>query len=187
MADVVVTESGLAEASPADLATALAWRSARFGARQTGKAIRRMPRAMGLIRKQLPKGPLARAAEQGFSLWSSNSRWSVASMRSHTSGLSIWSMFSAGSVGSIGSIASVGSLGSAGSLLSIGSAGSILSIGAAGSVLSIGGVNQQPWKSGPVVDGDDAANPTLTVIEQGGALIGVLALAGAARATLRGG
>lgn len=175
--------TGLGGATPVQLAGALAWKSAAYGARQTGKAVRQLPRFATRARRTLPSGPLARAAERNFSFWSTESRSSIASIRSHASAWSIYSMFSGGSVGSIGSIGSVLSVGSAGSLLSIGSAGSILSIGAAGSVLSIGGVNQQPWNREPPT-GEAGDELSLTVVEHGGTLLGVLALAAAGRSAL---
>ena len=155
MADaVVVSENGssLLEASPIQLAAVLAWKTAAFGVKETGRALKGVPRVAGQlsprVRSRLPKGPIARAAENNFSIWSTNSRWSIASIRSLGSGWSILSTLSLGSLGSLGSAGSVVSVGSAGSLLSIGSVGSILSIGSAGSVLSIGGVNQRPWGAG---------------------------------------
>jgi hypothetical protein len=182
---VVDPDSTLADASPAQLATALAWKSARFGLRQTGRAARRLPGVAGRLRRHLPKGPIARAADRGFSLWSTDSRWSIAAIKSHASAWSVWSMFSAGSVGAIGSIASIGSVGSAGSLLSIGSAGSILSIGAAGSVLSIGGVNRRPWSTPAAADdAAEADTPALAVIERGATVLGVLAVSAAFRSSL---
>lgn len=176
--------SGLMDASPLQLASVVAWRTAGFGARQTKKAVKAVPAVASAlrpeIRSRLPKGPIARASENGYSIWSTNSRWSIASIRSLGSGWSILSTLSLGSLASMGSAGSVFSVGSAGSLLSIGSVGSILSIGSAGSVLSIGGVNEKPWRSSvDAVDGIE--NPTLTVIEHGGTMLGLLALAGAVR------
>ena len=136
----MVTSVELAAASPADLAQAIAWRSARFGARQTRRAIRRVPSVAGRLRALAPDGPLARAAARGYSIWSTESRYSVASVKSQAAAWSAWSLLSAGSAASVGSLASVLSLASAGSICSIGSAGSIFSIGSIGSVCAIGGI-----------------------------------------------
>lgn len=172
--------SSLSDATLAQLASAFAWKSAASGAKRTGKAVRHLPRAWGEMRSFLPRGPIARAADHGYSVWSTGSRWSIASFKAHGSAWSVWSVFSVGSVGSLLSLGSVLSVGSAGSLFSLGSAGSILSVGSAGSVLSIGGVNQQPWTK----PGDPDGSPALSVIERAGTAAGVLAVLGAVGSSL---
>jgi hypothetical protein len=104
---------------------------------------------------------------------SHRSAWSVLSGWSAGSAVSLWSFGSVLSIGSAGSILSIGSVGS---ILSIGSAGSIGSIGSAGSVLAIGGSGQRPVGASP---GDDARH--LALVEPGATLLGLAALAAAAR------
>jgi hypothetical protein len=198
----------LAQVPPAELAQAVAWRTARFGARQGGKALRRLPGVSRQVRGLLPPGPIARMAARGYSIWSADSRFCIASVRSLGSAWSVWSLLSAGSAGSLFSFGSIFSVGSAGSILSIGSAGSILSIGSAGSICAIGGAGQLRLPTLPAdtvidVDGHDhddlaapelgdadladrmpgtgpATRPTgLSIIDRGGTLVGVLALVGA--------
>jgi hypothetical protein len=204
---VVPDADVLAQVSPTELAQAVAWRTARFGARQGGRALRRLPAASRELRAVLPKGPLARWRERGYSIWSADSRFCIASVRSLGSAWSVWSLLSGGSAGSLFSIGSIFSVGSAGSILSIGSAGSVLSIGSVGSVCSIGAIGQLRRPALPVDDGsaiildeldvvdldevDDAAGdeptaavpPTgpsgLSIIDRGATLLGVLALVGA--------
>jgi hypothetical protein len=189
----------LSDVSPVVLAQALAWRSARFGARQSGRALRHLPSVAHELRALAPKGPIARAAEHGYSLWSADARFSVASVRSLGSAYSVWSVLSGGSAASLFSLGSILSIGSAGSILSIGSVGSILSIGSAGSVCSIGAVGQLRLPlmasdalevdvveiaDGSADDADDRDPPAsgpagLSVIDRGATIVGLLALGAA--------
>ncbi|MCB1250180.1 MAG: hypothetical protein KDB36_12265 [Acidimicrobiales bacterium] len=126
-------------------------------------------------------GRVARAAlserlrDEHGSIWSTDSRLSIGSIKSHQSALSVYSLFSLGSAASVGSIGSVLSIGSAGSLLSVGSAGSILSIGSAGSILAVGGVNKRPRF---LQDVDDPAQRA-RLVRTGAVVLGSVALAGA--------
>ncbi len=126
-------------------------------------------------------GRVARAAlserlrDEHGSIWSTDSRLSIGSIKSHQSALSVYSLFSLGSAASVGSIGSVLSIGSAGSLLSVGSAGSILSVGSAGSILAIGGVNKRPRF---LQDADDPAQRA-RLVRTGAVVLGSVALAGA--------
>jgi hypothetical protein len=173
----------LADVSPTELAQAVAWRTARFGARQGGRALRRLPGAAAQLRALAPKGPIARLAERGYSIWSADSRFCIASVKSLGSAWSVWSLLSAGSAGSLFSLGSVLSVGSAGSILSIGSAGSILSIGSVGSVCAIGAAGQLRRPDlgiGDASDDDIVGAPAgLSVIDRGATLVGLLALGGA--------
>jgi hypothetical protein len=186
----------LSDVSPVVLAQALAWRSARFGVRQSRRAVRHLPAAARELRALAPKGPFARAAENGYSLWSAEAKFCVASVKSLGSAYSVWSVLSGGSAASLFSVGSILSIGSAGSILSIGSVGSILSIGSAGSVCSIGAVGQLrlPLMASDalvvdvveIADGSDdgAVEPEppmsgpqgLSVLDRGATLLGLLAL-----------
>src|SRR5262245_5620963 len=93
-------------------AMATAGRTARWGARQTWRAGRASARAAvsrvdrnAVITRA--RKLCAHAREQGWSLWSTDSRLSIGSVRSHQSILSMFSLYSAGSVGSIGSAGSM--------------------------------------------------------------------------------
>ncbi|MEZ5142303.1 MAG: hypothetical protein R2726_07250 [Acidimicrobiales bacterium] len=163
-----------------DLARLGARHTASFGRTTARRAVERGRRlgrrARHEARHRRPE-LVERLRETGWSVWSNESRWSFASVRSQGSMWSVLSLWSFGSVGSAGSVGSLVSIGSAGSVLSIGSAGSILSIGSAGSVLAIGGVNQRPrW-----LQGDEAAetSPALALVNKGGTVLGALALAAA--------
>lgn len=125
--------------------------------------IRRLERLRWFLKPLVPR-----------SIESHRSLWSVHSMYS---GLSVYSFGSIGSVLSMGSAGSMLCLGSTGSILSIGSMGSILSIGSVGSSLSIGKVANRP--PGSFANGS-TSEPNLTVVNQAGTVIGVLAVAGAA-------
>jgi len=178
--------SRLMDASPLQLGSVLAFKAASAGAHQTRRALSALPtaaaRALRPARGRRRKWPLARAAQRGYSFASTDSKWSLLCYRCLASSVSVGSVLSLGSVASLGSAGSLLSIGSAGSILSIGSAGSILSIGATGSVGRIGGVNRRPSTgAGSDRTGD---NPTLTVIDHGGTLLGILSILGAARATV---
>jgi len=169
LADVVAHERPPAPATPlslqafdatVDLGAATARWMARTGYRvaartasvATGRGRRghRQARARSRLRAGVTNH-WDTARSNGFSWWSTESRLSVASIRSHQSVLSAWSLWSFGSILSVGGAGSIASIGSVGSVLSIGSAGSVLSIGSAGSVLAIGGRNQRPrWLGAPV-------------------------------------
>lgn len=182
MADTAAatTEHELAIAA-LDLARLGATHTASLGRRTLSRAVdrgRRLRRRAGTQARGRAPEVLDRLREAGYSVWSNESRWSFASVRSQGSMWSVLSLWSAGSVASAGSLGSVLSIGSAGSVLSIGSAGSILSIGSAGSVLAIGGVNERPrWLQSD--DGRDLS-PALALVDRGGMVLGALALAAVA-------
>lgn len=115
----------------------------------------------------------------GWSVWSNQSRFSFASVRSQGSAWSVLSLWSLGSVASAGSAGSLLSVGSAGSILSVGSAGSILSVGSAGSILAVGGVNQRPTWLGGGGDSEADDSPMLALVDKGATVLGALALAAA--------
>jgi hypothetical protein len=137
-------------------------------------------RRVAAVRRHVSITPLDRRERRGppslASRSSHRSAWSVLSGWSAGSAVSLWSF---GSVLSIGSAGSVLSIGSVGSILSIGSAGSVGSIGSAGSVFAIGASGQRPPGSS---SGDDARH--LALVEPGATLLGLAALAAAARRSI---
>jgi hypothetical protein len=128
-------------------------------------------RRVAAVRRHVSITPLDRRERRGPP--------SLASRSSHRSAWSVLSGWSAGSAVSLWSFGSVLSIGSAGSVLSIGSAGSVGSIGSAGSVFAIGASGQRPPGSS---SGDDARH--LALVEPGATLLGLAALAAAARRSI---